>query len=271
MKIGLIQMPVSADKAQNLSYAVQEIEACAKQDAALVVLPEMFMCPYTNEAFPLYAEPVGGKTWQVLSDAARDNGIVVVGGSMPEREDAKVYNTSFVFDIDGKEIAKHRKMHLFDIDVEGGQRFKESDVFTAGSSVTMFEVHGIKIGLCICFDMRFPELSRLMTLSGAQMIIVPGAFNMTTGPAHWELMFRQRAVDNQLYTIGVAPARDESGPYVSYGNSMIASPWGDIVYRAEEKPETLVVDIDLGLNNKIRSQLPLLSARRTDIYNVDRR
>lgn len=269
MKIGLIQMPVTRDKEKSLSYAVQSIYECTQQGAELVILPEMFMCPYSNKDFPVYAEQAGEQTWKTLSDAAKNNGVFLIGGSMPERDGNQIFNTSFVFNPNGNEIARHRKIHLFDIDVKGGQSFKESDVFSAGDSITMFEAFGIKIGLCLCFDMRFPELSSIMTLNDAQMIVVPAAFNMTTGPAHWELLFRQRAVDNQLYTIGVAPARDENGPYISYGNSIVVSPWGDVVYRADEKPTTAVIDIDLEMNKCIRSQLPLLSARRTDLYKVE--
>lgn len=269
MKIGLIQMPVVGEKEKNLSYAVQSIYECTKQGAELIILPEMFMCPYANKDFPVYAEQAGEQTWKILSDAAKNNGVFLIGGSMPERDGNQIFNTSFVFDPNGNEVARHRKIHLFDIDVKGGQSFKESDVFSAGDSITMFEAFGIKLGLCLCFDMRFPELSSIMTLNDVQMIVVPAAFNMTTGPAHWELLFRQRAVDNQLYTIGVAPARDENGPYISYGNSIVVSPWGDVIYRADEKPTIIVIDIDLEMNKSIRSQLPLLSARRTDLYKVE--
>ena len=160
---------------------------------------------------------------------------------MPERDDTRIYNTSFVFDPTGTCVARHRKMHLFDIDVRGGQRFFESETFTAGDSVTVFDTPFGKLGLCICFDMRFPELARCMALSGAQAIVAPAAFNMTTGPAHWELLFRQRAVDNQLFTLGVAPARDAAGPYVSYGNSLVCSPWGDVMARAGSEPALLLV------------------------------
>lgn len=268
MKIGIVQMPVTDDKDENLSYAARCINECAKKGAEMVILPEMFVCPYTNTHFPVYAEEKGDKTWRALSEAAHNNSVLLVGGSVPEKDNGRIYNTSFIFSSSGGQIARHRKIHLFDIDIRGGQCFRESDVFSAGDSITVFEMNGIKIGVCICFDMRFPELSRIMTLKGAQLIIAPAAFNMTTGPAHWELLFRQRAVDNQLYTIGAAPARNENGPYVSYGNSIVVSPWGDVVCRASEKPVNIVIDIDLESINDIRSQLPLLSARRTDLYNV---
>ena len=193
----------------------------------------------------------------------------LVGGSIPLLEDGRLYNASFVFDGSGRVIAVHRKVHLFDIDVEGGQYFKESDTFTAGNEVTLFDTEFGKMGLCICFDFRFPELARIMALEGARCIFVPAAFNMTTGPAHWELMFRQRAVDNQLFTVGAAPARSYEG-YVSYANSMAVSPWGEVLYRAGEAPEAAVVELDLSQLEAVRRQLPLLSARRTDLYAVRR-
>ena len=193
---------------------------------------------------------------------------ILIGGSIPEYDNDKVYNTSFIFNSEGNEIAKHRKMHLFDIDIKGGQCFKESDSLTAGDSICVFDTPFCKIGLCICFDMRFPELSRLMVLKGAKIIIVPAAFNMTTGPPHWESMFKQRAIDNQCFTIGVAPARNNESSYISYANSIIVNPWGNIIYKAGDKEVFDVIDINLGEVDSIREQLPLISARRTDIYTI---
>ena len=268
MKIGLVQAPVSMDKKENLQNALTELKKLKQQGAELVIFSEMFNCPYSNLYFADYAEEEGGETWRALSGAAMDNQVYLVAGSIPEKEAGRVYNTSFVFDPSGRQLTKHRKVHLFDIDVKGGQRFFESETFTPGNQVTTFSMKGITVGLCICFDFRFPELSRLMALQGAQIIVVPAAFNMTTGPAHWETTWRQRAVDNQVYTIGVAPARDEQGVYVSYGNSIVCSPWGDVLYRAEEKPVSAVVELDLERVSSVREQLPLLKARRTDLYDV---
>ena len=268
MRTALIQMPVTADKAENLTVARDYVRRAADGGAQLAVLPEMFCCLYTNEAFRANAEPAGGPVHRAMAGLARETGLWLVAGSMPEADGERIYNTSFVFDPAGRQAAFHRKMHLFDIDVKGGQRFMESETFTAGDRVTVFDTPFGKLGLCICFDMRFPELARCMALAGARAIVTPAAFNMTTGPAHWELLFRQRAVDNQLFTLGVAPARDEKGPYVSYGNTILCSPWGEVLARAGSAPALLLADVDLDQNESIRAQLPLLSARRTDVYRL---
>ena len=261
-------MKTSENKDLNISTAKEGIEQVVKKGAQIVILPEIFNAPYDTKKFREYSEEKNGKTWTFLSTMAKNNKIYLIGGSIPERENDKIYNTSFIFDSDGNQIARHRKMHLFDIDIKGGQSFKESESLTPGNSICVFNTSFCSIGVCICFDMRFPELSRLMALKGAQIIIVPAAFNMTTGPPHWESMFKQRAIDNQCFTIGVAPARDEKASYISYANSIIVNPWGKIIYRANEKECYDVIDIDLSEINSIRQQLPLLSARRDDIYTI---
>ena len=268
MQIALIQMPVTADKQENLRVARRCLEEAAAQKVDLAVLPEMFCCPYENACFRTYGEPEGGPAQEALRKAAAELGIYVVGGSLPELEEHRVYNTSYVFGPDGTQLAKHRKVHLFDIDVAGGQSFRESDTLSPGNAITTFETAFGTMGLCICFDLRFEELSRCMCLRGCQAIIVPAAFNMTTGPAHWELLFRQRAVDNQCFTLGCAPARDEGAGYVSYGNSIAVDPWGTVLCRADEKETILYADLDLARIQAVRQQLPILSARRTDLYEI---
>jgi len=268
MKIALLQTPVTADKAENLRNACAQVKEAAQKGAELVILPEMFNCPYTNACFSRYAEPRGGDSWLTLSLCAAENRVCLVGGSIPEEEDGQVYNTCFVFGPDGRELARHRKVHLFDVAFEGGQVFRESDTFTPGEDVTTFSFGGMTFGLCICFDFRFPELARLMTLKGVQALLVPAAFNMTTGPLHWETMFRQRAVDDQVYTLGVAPARDARGPYVSYGNSILCDPLGQVLTRADADPCILYGELDPAAVESARRQLPLLKARRCDLYEL---
>ena len=274
MKLALIQMAASADKETSLRTA--EAHICAAHDAGadVAMLPEMFCCPYQTDLFPVYAEEEGGPVWQRMSEAARRHGMYLIAGSMPEKErvgnDFHVYNTAYVFDRDGKQIAKHRKMHLFDIDVKGGQYFKESDTLTAGSSVTTFDTEFGRFGLMICYDIRFPELARLLVLDGASMIFVPAAFNMTTGPAHWQITFRMRALDNQVFMAGCSQARQESG-YISYGHSIITTPWGDVMGELDEKEGLLLADIDLKETERIRGELPFLKQRRTDLYELVRK
>lgn len=239
--------------------------------AQLAVLPEMFSCPYQTENFPAYAEPEGGESWLAMSDAAKECNIYLAAGTMPECADGHFYNTAYIFNPQGNLIGKHRKIHLFDIQVEGGQHFQESAVLSAGNQITVFDTDFGKMGVAVCYDFRFPELARLMVLEGAKLLIVPAAFNMTTGPLHWELLFRSRAVDNQVFTIGAAPARDIHGDYVSYGNSIVVSPWGKILARMDEKPGVLFSTLNLGEIDEVRAQLPLLAHRRTDLYEVSRR
>lgn len=271
MKISIIQMNVTEQKEENLAHARELICRTAKAGADVLILPEMFACPYENRAFLENAEEAGGLIWRSLSSMAAEAGAYLIGGTFPEREGERLYNTCFVFDRKGRQIARHRKTHLFDVDVEDGQRFKESDTFTPGNDITVFDTEFGKMGLCVCFDMRFPELGRIMAQEGAKAVFVPAAFNMTTGPMHWEVMFRSRAVDNQLFTVGCAPARDEKGAYVSYGNSIAVDPWGKVLVRAGALEEVLTVELDLEEIERTRAQLPLLSARRRDLYRLERK
>ncbi len=234
----------------------------------LAVLPEMFCCPYDNSCFHRYGEEAGGEAQQALSALARERGIWLIGGSIPELEGGNVYNTSFVYAPDGSCAARHRKTHLFDIDVAGGQRFMESETLTPGSDITTFETPWGTMGLCICFDFRFEELARLMTLRGAKVLFVPAAFNMTTGPAHWELLFRQRAVDNQVFTVGTSPARDESASYHAWGHSIVCDPWGSVISACGAEETVAVTELDFARIDAVRHQLPILSARRTDLYQI---
>lgn len=268
-KAGICQMRVEETKEENLKKALAMIGEAAAQGSNLVILPEMFNCPYRESLFPAFAEEYpDGPTFQMLSRAARENRIYLVGGSVPEREGATIYNASFVFGPRGQLIARHRKVHLFDVDLAGGISFRESKTLGRGRDITVFETELCKIGLAICYDIRFPELSRLMTLKGAEMIIIPGAFNLTTGPAHWELLLRARAVDNQVYLAGAAPARNESASYVSFGHSAVVDPWGDVIARADEKERIIYAEISPERLARIRRELPLLLHRRTDLYEL---
>ena len=269
MKVAAIQMPTVKDKIQNIRTAGTYIEKIKAENPDFVILPEMFCCPYQTENFPVYAEKEGGPSWQAMSDYARKYHIYLIAGSMPEADDVgKVYNTSYIFDRDGKQIGKHRKAHLFDINVKNGQHFKESDTLTSGDHATVFDTEFGKMGVMICYDIRFPEFARTMVLDGARMIFVPAAFNMTTGPAHWELTFRARALDNQIYMLGCAPARDTQAGYISWGHSIVTDPWGKVMKQLDEKEGILIEEIDLDREDQIREQLPLLKHRKSEMYHL---
>lgn len=271
IKIAAIQMSTVADKMEDVRTVKTYLEKIKDENPDFVILPEMFCCPYQTENFPIYAEKEGGPVWQQLSGYAKQYGIYLIGGSMPEKDvEGNVYNTSYIFDREGKQIGKHRKVHLFDIDVKGGQTFKESDMLTAGDSDTVFDTEFGKIGVMLCFDIRFPELSRMMVNDGAKVIFVPAAFNMTTGPAHWELSFRTRALDNQIYMVGCAPARDVSAGYISWGHSIVTDPWGRVTGMLDENEGILLAELDMDYEEQVREELPLLKSRRKDMYKLEK-
>ncbi len=267
-QIALCQMKVGLNKAQNIKKSLEFIEEAGKK-ADLVVLPEMFNCPYQTDQFPLYAERASeSPTLKAVSQAARDSEVYLVAGSIPERDQESIYNTSFIYNPSGELLARHRKLHLFDIDIPGQIQFKESDTLQPGGQVTVVDTDFAKLGVAICYDVRFPELSRLMALQGAQLLIFPGAFNLTTGPVHWEILSRVRALDNQVYLAMCSPARDEKASYVAYGHSLVADPWGSVVAEAGTGEEIIYAPIKTSHLRKARQDLPLLKNRRTDLYSL---
>ncbi|PYG87567.1 putative amidohydrolase [Ruminiclostridium sufflavum DSM 19573] len=267
IRLGLCQMKVTGDKQYNLEKAARMIEECKDRNANIAVLPEMFTCPYGTQNFPLYAEELrDSETLSVISKAAEYNDIYVIAGSIPELDKERYYNTCAVFDRTGKIIGRHRKIHLFDIDIRKSISFKESDVLSCGNKVTVVDTEYCKIGIAICFDMRFCGLYSEMCKAGAKIIITPGAFNMITGPAHWELLVRARALDNQLFHAAVSPARDNKAGYIAYGNSMVCDPWGTVISRADENEQVIISEINLDLVDSIRKQIPVakLSAEKAN-------
>lgn len=269
IKLALCQMDVIDNKEENLKKASSMIAQSVEENADFIILPEMFNCPYSNDKFIEYQEEEkDSPTLNRISSLARKNNVYILAGSIPEKENDNLFNTSYLFDRKGEIIAKHRKMHLFDIDVKDRITFKESDVLTAGDNFTIADTEFGKIGIGICYDIRFPELARIMVENDALALFYPGAFNMTTGPAHWELLFRARALDNQVFCIGVAPALNEDASYHSYGHSIITNPWGEVLAQAGLKEEIIISEIDLDEIKKIREELPLLKNKREDLYEV---
>ncbi|KAG6545177.1 hypothetical protein Mapa_013289 [Marchantia paleacea] len=270
-KIALCQLSVTKDKVVNIAHAQRAIEAAADEGAQLIVLPEMWNCPYSNDSFPIYAEETDKQGADIpsstmLSDVARNKGVTIIGGSIPERSEGRLYNTCYIFGKNGELRGKHRKTHLFDIDIPGKITFKESDTLTPGGELTVVETDVGRIGVGICYDMRFPEMAMLYAAQGVHMICYPGAFNMTTGPLHWELLAKARAVDNQLYVVTCSPARDSGAGYVAWGHSTVVGPFGEIVATTEHEEKTVFGEIDYSRINQIRMNMPLDTQRRGDLY-----
>lgn len=268
-KLACCQMPLTADKETNLNTAEKMIRTAAENGAGMVLLPEMYICPYAGSDFLTAAEPADGPANTRMSALAGELGITLFAGSIPEMEDGHIYNSCFVFGPDGSLLGRHRKVHLFDVDVKGGISFKESNVLTAGDSITVVETPFGPVGVAVCFDIRFPEQFRIMAEHGAKLAVLPAAFNMTTGPMHWELALRSRAVDNQCYIAACSSARDENAKYAAWGHSCVIDPWGNNIAGLDEKPGVISVEIDSRVVDAAREQLPILSARRKDLYRLE--
>ena len=268
MRVALLQIPVCADLATHHAVAYKAIQDACAQRVDMAMLPEIWNGPYAVDQFHRFAEPIpGGPTFEKMSSWAKEFCVTLVGGSIAEKgDDGKVYNTSCVFSPTGELLAKHRKVHLFDIDVPGGICFKESDSLSAGADVTTFTLSStVKAGLGICYDIRFAPLSFAMREQGSSVLFFPAAFNMTTGPLHWSLLARSRALDTQSFTVLCSPARAESG-YVAYGHSMVVDPWGKVVGELDEKPGTLICELDLSQIEAVRKAIPISKQQRSDVY-----
>lgn len=267
-KVALIQMKIIDDKKANLKKAEKLIREAAINKVDIVCLPEMFNCPYRPSKFKLFAEKEGEETLEMIKELAKENNIYIVAGSIPEKEDEKIYNTSYTVDNYGKVIGKYRKLHLFDVDIPGGVSIRESDVFTPGDKISVIETPFCKIGVCICYDLRFPEIFRIMESKGAKIIFIPAAFNKKTGKKHWETLIKSRAIDSQIYIAAVSPAYNRDERYEVYGHSKITDPYGNTMGELEEGEEILYGEINLNRLEKIRSEFPVLKHRRMDIYEV---
>lgn len=266
VKVALCQTKVVESKTINIENAYRKISRAAFNGAKIIALGEMFNCPYSVKLFKDYAEDSDGETLQMMRKVCREWQIYLIGGSIPEYENGRIYNTSYIIGPQGEILDKYRKVHLFDVDIKKRVELKESDVISPGNKISVIDTKYGKIGVCICYDIRFPEMFISMTLMGAQMIFVPAAFNTITGPAHWTTLFRSRAMDNQLYVFGISPARNQEQDYEVYGHSIAVNPWGDVVYETQEFEEIVYSNVDIEYESMIREQMPFLKHRRASIY-----
>lgn len=267
IKIAVCQIRTETDYELTLKKAHAMLTEAADNGAQIAVLPEMFICPYSREYFRRFASHGHETVCASLSRWAKELGIMVVGGSVPELEDGRMYNSCFVYDKDGRQLARHRKVHLFDVDLPD-MRYKESNTFTPGNEITVFDTEYGRMGAAICFDVRFPEMFRAMANRGARIIFLPAQFNNTTGPKHWEMSCRARAVDEQLFFVGAAAARYEGFAYECYGHSMIVDPFGELLAEAGQGEEIIYADIDLSRIEEVRAQLPTSQFLRRELYKV---
>ena len=266
-KIASLQMKTEEDLSSMLCKMNGFVEKAALNGADVAVLPEMWSCPYATKYFVKAAQSGHEAVFSSMAEAAARNGIILVGGSVPECSEGRLYNSCFVFDRNGELLAKHRKIHLFDVDLPE-MHFKESATFTAGSVPTVINTEFGCFGVAICFDVRFPELFRLMANRGAEVIFLPAQFNMTTGPAHWETTLRARAIDNQLFLAACSAARNTDFSYNCYGHSMTVDPFGRIISSCKEEETIIYSEIDKGIISQTRNALPTHLHLRDDIYAV---
>jgi deaminated glutathione amidase len=268
MRAAAVQLNSNEDKARNLEIAERLIRRAASEGAELVALPEKFSVLGSPEQLAAGAEPLEGPTLAWAASLAGELGLWLVAGSVVERVDGdeKLRNTSVLFDPEGVARAVYRKIHMFDVEV-GGVTYRESDVEAPGEEIVIADAGPLRLGLAVCYDLRFPELFRAMAVEGAQAFTLPSAFTVPTGRAHWEVLIRARAIENQAFLIAAGQVGRHPPDHTSYGHSMIVDAWGTVLARAADEPERVVTaELDLDAQVEVRAKLPSLANRQPDAY-----
>lgn len=267
MRVAAVQLNSTDDKERNVEVAERLVRDAAADGAELVVLPEKWNVLGTGEVLRAGAEPIDGPSITAARGWARELGIHLVAGSFAERvpEREKLSNTSLLIAPDGEIEATYRKIHMFDVHV-GGVTYRESEHEEAGGEIVIAQVGEVPVGMTVCYDLRFPELYRILAVRGARAITVPSAFTLHTGKDHWEVLLRARAIENQVFI--VAPGQFGPAPphYHSYGRSAIVDPWGLLLATAPDEECFIAADLDFALQDRIREQLPSLANRRAAAY-----
>jgi deaminated glutathione amidase len=268
MRAAAVQLSSNPDRDRNLEAADRLTRAAAAEGAELVVLPEKFNVLGSPDQLADGAEPLDGPTLELARSLARELGVWLVAGSVVERVagDSKLRNTSALVDPEGALCAVYRKIHMFDVEV-GGVTYRESDVEAPGDEIVVADAGPLRLGLAVCYDLRFPELFRVMAVEGAQAFMLPSAFTVPTGRAHWEVLIRARAIENQAFVVAAGQVGSHPPDHESYGHSMIVDAWGTVLARATNEPEQVVTaDLDLDAQIEIRARLPSLANRQPDAY-----
>ncbi len=276
LRTAVVQLNSRDNPAENLATVEHFLDRAADLGAQFVGLPEfwIYLGPYSG--FTEAAQTIPGPAIERLQEKARKHKMIVHGGSIIERHPSladkfntiKFYNTSVLIDPDGQIVARYRKIHLFDVDLANGEKHHESERIAPGNEIVTAEIAGITFGLTVCYDLRFPELYRILALRGAQILLVPAGFTLHTGRDHWEVLLRARAIENLCYV--VAPAHVGTYPpnRQCFGRSMIVDPWGLVLAQAQDMPTVVMADIDLAQIERARSQIPCLEHRRPEIYQM---
>jgi predicted amidohydrolase len=267
MRVAAVQLNSNADKGRNLAAAERLVRAAAADGAELVALPEKWNLLASGEEMAAGAEPLDGPSLAAARGWAADLGIHLLAGSVSERgaDDGKSFNTSVLIDPGGEDLAVYRKIHMFDVQA-GGVSYRESDHEQAGNEVVDAAVGDLGVGLTVCYDLRFPELYRILAVRGARLIAVPAAFTLATGRDHWETLLRARAIENQVFVLAPNQVGEAPPHYSSYGRSAIVDPWGVVLATAADGERFVAADLDLAAQERIRETLPSLANRRPEAY-----
>ena len=257
INVALCQQAVELTFEKNIQNAISQVNIAASKGANLIVLPEIIVCPNNVDLFSQVAIDDNHSFVNQFQDLSEKTKSVIVAGSVVEKDKNNLYNTSYIFD-QGSLLGKHRKAHLFDIDIPGKITFKESEIFGTSSDITVLDTSLGKMGVAICFDLRFPEQYKLMALKGAKIIVTPAAFNTVTGPLHWELVIRSRAADSQCYLLVCSPSLNESYKYHAYGHSAIIDPFGRVIKMLDFEPGMITQSLDLDFVDQCRREIPIL-------------
>jgi len=267
MVAAAIQMSSTPDKEENKETAEALIREAASAGAELVALPELWSCHGLEKVYRENAEPVPGHTTEFLGDLARELGVYLLGGSILEggTDSERLSNTSTFFDPSGEMSAVYRKIHLFDVKVSD-KEYLESANIAPGSEIVTAKAGAATLGLSVCYDVRFPELYRLLALRGAEILAVPAAFTLQTGKDHWEILLRSRAVENQAFVIAPAQWGQKADRRQTYGRSMIVDPWGTVLATCPERDGYALATLDLDYLDRFRTEFPALANRRPEAY-----
>jgi predicted amidohydrolase len=267
LRVACVQMSSGTAKADNLATAERLVARAAATGADLVVLPEKWNAIGSVDTLRANAEPLEGESVQALQGWAREHGITLVGGSITEIREGreKLSNTCVVIDPDGELVAAYRKIHMFDVEV-GGHVYRESEAEEPGEETVVCTGEGWRLGLTVCYDLRFPELYRVLALEGAELITVPAAFTLYTGRDHWEVLLRARAIENQCFVAAANMWGTHEGGKESWGHSAIVDPWGVVLAVAPDEDTVISAELDRGVLERIRRELPSLANRQADAY-----